>query len=72
MYRGKNEYLKAVVSLRRDRYQMMYMQPREFQVSAYWYRKDRSFLSRGADVVMLLWEHGGDSYEGDSTTLAKD
>ena len=67
---GKNEYEKAVFSLHRDRYRLMYMQPDEFQFSAYWYRKDRAFFSKGADVVMLLWQHGGAGSAGDLTTLA--
>jgi hypothetical protein len=70
VYQGKNEYEKAVLSLHRDRYRLMYMQPDELQFSAYWYRKDRSFFSKGADVTMLLWEHGRDGREGESTTLA--
>ena len=70
VYKGRNEYLKAVVSLRRDRYRLMYMQPGQFQVSAYWYRKDRSFLNECVDVTMLLWEHGVDGRDGESTTLA--
>ena len=70
VYQGKNEYEKAVRSLHRDRYRLMYMQPEEHQLSAYWYRKDRAFLSNGADVAMLLWQRGVDGSGGDSITLA--
>src|SRR4029077_15921910 len=66
VYQGKNEYEKAVLSLHRDRYRLMYMQAEEFQLSAYWYRKDRAFLGGGADVTMLLWEHGVDGRGGEA------
>ena len=70
VYRGKNEYEKAVLNLHRDGYGLIDMQPQELLFTTVWYRKDRSFLSKGIDVTMLLWEHGGHSHGGDLTTLA--
>ena len=69
-YHGKNEYQKAIINIHRDGYGLIDMQPQELLFTTVWYRKDRSFLSKGVDVTMLLWEHGGDSHEGDLTTLA--
>jgi hypothetical protein len=68
VYRGKNEYEKAVLNLHRDGYGLIDMQPQELLFTTVWYRKDRSFLSTGADVTMLLWEDGGND-DDDSTTM---
>jgi len=70
VHQGKNGYERAVFNLHRDGYGLIDMQPDEFIFTTFWYRKDRAFLGRGADVVMMLWEHGGDGRDGEATTLA--
>jgi hypothetical protein len=68
VYQGKSGYERAVFNLHRDGYGLIDMQPQESLFTTLWYRKDRSILSMGADVTMLLWEDGGNDDE-DSTTL---
>jgi hypothetical protein len=65
---GKNEYEKTVITIHRDGYGLIDMQLHENVFTSVWYRKERSFLGRGADVTMLLWEDGDNCDAGDSTT----
>ena len=68
-HKGKNEYQKAIINIHRDGYGLIDMQPHDSVFTSLWYRKDRSFLSMGADVTMLLWEDGGNDDDDDSTTM---
>jgi hypothetical protein len=70
VYQGKNAYEKAVLNIHRDGYELIDMQPHASVFTTLWLRKDRSFLSKGADVTMLLWEDAGDGVDGDSTTIS--
>jgi len=66
VYRGNNQFEKAMLNIRREGYGLIDVQPHETAFISVWYRKNGSFLGKGADVTMLLWENGEDS---DSTTL---
>lgn len=57
-HQGNNKFEKAVMSLHRDRYGLIDVQPQETVFTTVWYRKNRAFGS-SADVTMLLWEKDG-------------
>jgi hypothetical protein len=67
VFHGKNHFEKAVLKIRRDGFRLIDLQPQETAFTTVWYRKGRSFLGKGADVTMLLWEHSDE--HGDSTTM---
>ena len=65
---GGNQFELAVFKLHREGYQLIDMQPHEMLLTTVWYRKRRSLLRGGAEVIMLLWEYEEDSH---STTTMK-
>jgi hypothetical protein len=66
VHQGGNHFEKAVLNMHRESYELIDLQPHETAFTTLWYRKNRSFLGKKADVTMLLWEDGEVS---DSTTI---
>ena len=63
---GYNQFEKAMMTIHREGYGLIDMQPQENAFTTVWYRKNATFLGKGADVTMLLWEEGE---QGDAVTL---
>jgi hypothetical protein len=62
---GNTQLEKAVLNFHRGGYGLIDMQALENAFTSVWYRKNASFLGKGADVTMLLWEYGEN---GDAVT----
>lgn len=63
---GHNQFEKAMMTIHREGYGLIDVQPQESAFTTVWYRKNASFLGKGADVTMLLWE---EAEQGDAVTL---
>jgi hypothetical protein len=63
---GSHQFEKALINFHRSGYGLIDMQPQELAFTTVWLRKSSNFSLMGAEVAMLLWEHGND---GGSTTI---
>ena len=63
---GYNQFEKAMMTIHREGYGLIDIQPQENAFTTVWYRKNASFLGKGADITMLLWE---EAENGDAVTL---
>jgi hypothetical protein len=64
-FTGNNQYEKMLLTLRRDDFRLIDLQPQEFMLTSVWCRKTRSVIGLpGLEVVMLMWV-----VEEDLTTL---
>lgn len=64
MHKGKNRFEKSMITIHREGYGLIDVQPYETTFTSVWYRRNRTYTGRSAAVTMLMWEEG----ENDDTT----
>ncbi len=56
-FTGNNQYEKMILTLRRDDFRLIDLQPQEFMLTSVWCRKTRSVIGLPRfEIAMLLWE----------------